>query len=63
LEKLIYSIFKKLNVETRAQAANKAVNLGLKLLPVMSARNATTGTTEDEDMACAHAEAALKDGK
>lgn len=63
LEKLIHSIFKKLNVETRAQAANKAVNLGFKLLPVMSARNATTGTTEDEDMACAHAEAALKDGK
>jgi len=63
VEKLIYGILKKLNVETLAQAAIKAVNLGFILLPVMSARNSTTGTTEDEDMACAHAEAALKDGK
>lgn len=61
VEDVIFSILKKLNTETRTQAALKAVNLGFRLLPVMSPRNSTTGTTEDEDMAWAHAEAALKD--
>jgi hypothetical protein len=61
VEKQIYSIFEKLNVETRMQAAQEAVNLGFTLLPVMSPRKGVTGITEDEEMALAHAEAALKD--
>lgn len=63
VEQVISSILKKINVETRVQAALKAVNLGFKLLPVMSRRNNTTGTTEDEEMAWAHAEEALKDSR
>ena len=61
VEKMMYSIFKKLNVETRMHAAQEAVNLGFTLLPVMSRRNSVTGTTEDEGVALAHAEAALKE--
>lgn len=61
VEELIYSILKKLKMETRIQAALKAVNLGFVLLPVMSRRNDITGTTEDEEMAWAHAEAALRE--
>ena len=60
VEKVILSILQKLHTETRTQAALKAVNLGFKLIPVMPRRNNTTGTTEDEEMAWAHAEAALK---
>lgn len=60
VEKLIYGILKKLNVETRAQAAQEAVNLGFTLLPVMSLRRGSSGLTEDEEMALAHAEEALK---
>ncbi len=62
VENVIFSILKKLNTETRTQAALKAVNVGFKLIPVMPSRNNITGTTEDEEMAWAHAEAALKEG-
>jgi len=59
VEKLIAEILRKLNVETRMQAATKAVALGLTLLPVISPRRGVTGTTEEEEVALAHAEEAL----
>lgn len=58
---ILFSIFKKLHLETRTEAARKAVNLGFVLLPVIQKRNLTWGTTEDEDMALEHAEKAFRD--
>lgn len=60
VEKIIFSILKKLNLETRTEAARKAVNLGCVLLPVIPKRNMITGTTEDEDMALEHADEAFR---
>lgn len=62
VEKCISSILKKLGTETRTAAALMAVGLGFTLLPLMSSRNSVTGLTEEEELALAHAEAALKDG-
>lgn len=59
-EKHVSSILKKLGVETRTMAALKAIRMGFVLLPVMPARDSTTGVSEDQAMAEAHANAALK---
>lgn len=61
VEKYISSILKKLSTETRTAAALKAVRLGFTLLPVMPRRSSVTGITEEEELALAYAEAALKD--
>lgn len=61
VEKSIFSILRKLNSQTRTEAALKAVTLGCILLPVIPPRNIITGTTEEEDLALEHAENALRD--